>query len=46
MEFYSITASVRYLKSINIKSDRDLISKYLDTGKAYKGYFYYKTKKS
>jgi predicted DNA-binding protein YlxM (UPF0122 family) len=45
-KFSSILAVVKYLKSINIKSDRNLISKYLDTGKAYKGFFFNKTKKS
>ena len=45
-EFSSIIESVRYLKSINIKTDRNLITKYLDTGKSYKGYYFYKTIKS
>lgn len=44
-EFSSIMATVKYLESINIKTDRNLISKHLDTGKVYKGYVYYKTKK-
>jgi len=43
MEFSSILSFVSYLKSINIKTDRNLITKYLDTGKSYKGYFFYKT---
>lgn len=43
-DFTSITAAVRYLKSINIKTDRNLITKYLDTGESYKGYLYYKKK--
>lgn len=42
MEFSSILSAVSYLKSINIKTDRNLITKYLDKGKSYKGYFFYK----
>lgn len=46
MEFSSIISVVKHLKSINILTDRNRISKYLYTGKSYKGYFYYKLKKS
>ena len=38
MEFSSILSFVSYLKSI--KTDRNLITKYLDTGKSYNGYFF------
>lgn len=46
LNFSSIVSAVSYLKSINIKTDRNLITKYLDTGKSYKGYYFYKTIKS
>lgn len=43
LHFNSITDTVKYLKSINIIVDRNTASKYLDTGKSYKGYLYNKT---
>lgn len=45
-EFSSIIDAVKYLKSLNIKITRNTITKYLDTGKSYKDYFYNKINKS
>jgi len=39
-EFFSITAAVNYLKSKDIKVDRNQITKFLNTGKPYKGYIF------
>jgi len=40
-EFSSILAVVSYLESINIKANRNSITKYLNTGKPYKNYIFY-----
>lgn len=45
-ELPSIVAAVRYLKSKNIKADRNILTKYLNKDKPYKGYLYYRTGKS
>lgn len=44
-ELPSIVAAVRYLKSKNIKADRNILTKYLNKDKPYKGYLYYRTGK-
>lgn len=45
-EFPSIVAAVRYLKSKNIKADRNILTKHLNKDKPYKGYLCYRTGKS
>jgi hypothetical protein len=45
-ELPSIVSAVRYLKSKNIKADRNILTKYLNKGKPYKGYLYFRSEKS
>jgi hypothetical protein len=45
-ELPSIVSAVRYLKSKNIKADRNILTKYLNKGKPYKGYLYFRSGKS
>ena len=39
-EFSSITAAVNFLKNKDIQVNRDQITKWLNTGKPYKGYIF------
>jgi hypothetical protein len=39
-------SAVRYLKSKNIKADRNTLTKCLNKGKPYKGYLYFRSGKS
>ena len=41
LEFSSITAAVKYLKSKNVTADINLIAKCLNTGQPYKNYFFF-----
>lgn len=42
-ELPSIVSAVRYLKSKNIKADRNILTKCLNKGKPYKGYLYFRS---
>jgi len=45
LEFSSIANSIKHLGSIGVQVNKDQITKYLDTGKPYKGYIFSKVSK-